>query len=100
MTKSDGKSRIDGVLAGEIEVNVLGHVPLLSVKYALVATESNERFGQGNINQKWSPKTMEKLRDLLASIEEDICQVVFGAGPTTASVEPGVESTSDGISSL
>jgi hypothetical protein len=100
MTKSEGKCRIDGVLAGELEINALNNVALISVKYALISTESGERYGQGHINQKWSPKTMEKLKDLLASIEEDICQVVFGEGPTTASVDPGEAPTSDGVSSL
>lgn len=100
MVKSNGKCRIDSVMVGELTVDTTTGHPKISVSYALVASDSGERFGKGNINTLWSDATFEKLKELLTSIETDVANVVFSEGATTASVETGADTTTDGVASL
>lgn len=100
MTKSDGQCKIDGVTLGEFQVNLLGHASAITAKYALCNIETEERFGSGSRNTNWSADTMEKLRALIASMEQDICRDVFAGGATIGSVEEVVEYATDGVPGL
>lgn len=96
MTKSDGKCRVDSVVAGEISINMLGAYPTVLVKYALSNAQSGERFGAGLRPAGWSEETMEKLRELVASLERDVCTVVFDGHPSSSVVEDPL-GTTDGV---
>ena len=100
MTKSDGTCKIDGVVLGELSVNLLGHTIELSTKYALCNFESKDRFGAGNRNTNWSADTMEKLKALIDSMERDICRDLFRDGATIGSVEDAVDYHQDGVPGL
>ena len=74
--------------AGEVTIVALSRpAPELIVKFALSSSETGQRFGAGHLTEGWSDRTRELLRDLLASVEADVAQVVFeGDGTTTSGV--------------
>ncbi len=87
MTKSEIPCLIDAVELGEIHVNLVrnGMTAIVAeAKYALTVTSTETRVGAGNRNY-WSDETQQKLRELIASMEADICIDVFGKAPTTDS---------------
>ena len=77
MTKADGQIRIDGVAVGEATINLLGPSVQLVAKYALCNTTTGEKLGAGTPTIPWSPATMRKLLELVASMERDIIQGIF-----------------------
>lgn len=105
MRKSAGSSRIDAVEIGKIDIDFFSKKiegmdgAVMSAKYALIVTEDGSRIGAGNRNI-WSEGTLSKLKDLVVSMENDICADVFGEAPTTDGAVAPVENTSDGVQGL
>jgi len=103
MTKLEPISKIDAVDIGEVTINLAmqGNFTMMiaTAHYALVVTETGVRVGKGTVSS-WSPATQQKVKDLLAAMEGDICVEVFGKGPQP--VEGAVQDTpnSDGIPGL
>lgn len=85
MTKAEGSCKINGIEVGEVSLSMFGPSPLLAVKYALTDITSGTRLGAGNKNTNWNEKVMNKLREFLSAVEEDICSDVFETGATTSS---------------
>ena len=87
MLKSEVPSQIDAVDIGEVAINFLQQSVqgfpgmIMSAKYALVISGTGTRLGAGN-RTVWSDATHMKLRELIASMESDICIDVFGVAPT------------------
>ena len=101
MTKSDGQCLIDSVAAGEVTINLLGPQPVMAVKYALMNSESSDRFGSGTSNTGWSAETQKHLEELVASLERDLCKAVFvQAGEAQQAEEVLDTSGVDGIPAL
>lgn len=86
MIRSDKPCLVDAVEIGEININFIGpkesSIPGASMhaKYALTIYEAGIRVGAGNRNL-WSEETNERLRQLITSMEKDICVDVFGEAP-------------------
>lgn len=105
MRKSLGSSRIDSVDIGKIDIDLFTKKvegmdgAVMSAKYALIISEDGSRVGAGNRNI-WSEATLSKLRDLIVSMENDICIDVFGGSPTTDGAVAPVEDTPDGVDGL
>lgn len=103
MTKGGGSCKIDGVMVGELKLSMIHDptgVPSLGVTYALVNSETKDRFGSGNRNVGWSDETMGRLRLLLESIEADVCKDLFTDGAPTAGGAVLETTTTDSIPSL
>ncbi len=108
MVKGEGSVRIDGVAVGEITINLLSPTVHLAARYAFTNSLTAERFGSGNRNSNWSSTTLEKLGELVESMEKDLCQEMFTGGVTaTEGPTDGVAgdalpnlSADDGIPSL
>lgn len=100
MTKADGVCNIDSVAAGEVYINLLGPVPMLSARYALTSSETSERFGSGNRNQNWSQETMNLLSKFIASLEKDVCDAVFEPQEASQPVETFDNSVVDRVPGL
>jgi len=98
MIKSDGVCKITGVTLGEISIKLLED-SLLTAKYAFCNT-AGDRYGYGNRNVNWSTETIEKLKALTTSMEEDICQDLFEGGVTTGSTNEVVDYQQDGVPGL
>jgi hypothetical protein len=104
VTRSPGQCAIDGVEIGDVSISILDPRqtavagPMLAAKYALVSTASGTRFGAGNRNQ-WSDATMEKLSELLLSMEQDVCRDLFEGHPTDG-VSAQVGDPEDGVPGL
>lgn len=101
MVKGSGIPRIDGVAIGEVSINLLSPTVHLTAKYALINSQTAERFGAGNRNSNWSDATLTKLGELIEAMENDVCLEVFTGGvgevaPTTDGVhEPELPNQSD-----
>lgn len=100
MTPSDQKCRIDAVEVLEADFNFLGPVPRISAKYAYLDSKTGDRLGSGNRNQEWSAETLEKLEELIASMERDIIKTVFSGESTVDGGSGAADPTSDGVPSL
>lgn len=90
MKTSAGKCRIDGVMIGEVSSVMIGPNPYpLTVKYALVHSASGATCGSGSMRD-WSPSTVDKFKELLECMEEDILRVMFevSEGAPVSSPEP------------
>src|SRR5687767_1056194 len=107
MTKAGATSKIDAVDVGEARLRFLtanmGGQTLSAMEvaadYALIVTETGERVGRGTCSS-WSEKTQEKVRELIASMEADICVAVFGIAPQA--IDGAIQDTpnSDGVPGL
>lgn len=89
MTRFGGQCRLIGIDIGEIAVdffgpNVIPGEGRLAAKFAFISEDSS-RMGSGNRNSNWSPETLEKLRELVAHMESDICSDLADAGASTDS---------------
>lgn len=88
MKTGDGRSRIDAVQVGEVAIDALGPTVALSAKMAYVDSRTGERCGYCNFNA-WSPATLDKLRELFESMEQDVAASLFenttGSGVNPAS---------------
>lgn len=107
MLKAEAASKIDAVDVGEVKID-LTHGNLngqtfnmltMSAKYALVVSETGVRVGAGNC-ASWSEATQQRVRDLIASMENDICRSVIGAPPSTGSGAVVDDPNSDGVPQL
>jgi hypothetical protein len=100
-TTSTGKCKIDGVAVGDVTIDMFApQGPSLAARFAYVSASSGERMGSSNRNQGWGPETMDKLQELIACMERDICGDVFFEGTTMGGVSPAVETPTDGVPSL
>lgn len=103
MITSDKPSQIDSVTLGEFEVKTgeVQGMPTLSLvaKYALSVSKTGARVGSGN-RSFWSEGTVEKLRELIKSMEGDIAEDVFGVRPTSSGGGDAGEHHSDGVPEL
>ncbi len=96
MIKSDKPCLIDSVEIGEVNVYFIGPkesvIPgaTLHAKYALTISGSGTRLGAGTRNF-WSDETNTKLRELIASMEKDICVDVFGGTPEESTIDPSID---------
>ena len=100
-TSSDGVCRIDGVLLGELKLNLLVEQrAVLEAVYALVNTKTGSRYGRGTRNANWSAETLAKVSELVQAIERDILSDVFEGGTTSPGGEADSAYTSDGIQGL
>lgn len=101
MTKAEGTIKIDSVEVGELKFDAIhSPTPVLSAVYALTNSSTGDRFGSGNRNIGWSPKTMEALTALIAAVEHDVCADLFGDAATISGVEVVAGDPMDGIPSL
>ena len=98
MIKSDGVCKITGITLGEISIKLLED-SLLVAKYAF-CDAAGDRYGYGNRNVNWSDETLEKLKALATSMEEDICRDLFEGGVTTGSTDEVVAYQQDGVPGL
>ncbi len=102
MTKSEIPSLIDSVEIGEMKVALVSsefRALTMEAKYALVISKSGVRLGAGT-RQEWSDETKKRLRELLDSMELDICEDVFGQSPTTGSGGATDDPHGDGVPGL
>jgi hypothetical protein len=107
MTKSEATCQVDAVDVGEVRLrfmtaNMGGQAFAAmeaSADYALVVSETGTRVGRGTCSS-WSEATQQKVRELLAAMEADICVAVFGKAPQA--VDGAVQDTphSDGVPGL
>lgn len=107
MTKAEATSLIDAVDVGEVNINLTGgnlngqqfNMMIATVKYALITSTNGVRVGSGTC-ASWSERTQEKVRELLASMEADICLSVFGKDPQQVDGAPSIDPHSDGVPQL
>lgn len=105
MTPSDGICQINAIDIGELTIEKahsaqFGGATMVaaSAKYALIV-KSGERVGAGTCTS-WSETTKERLRNLLESMEADICTAVFGKAPPPVEGTPQETPHSDGVPGL
>ena len=77
MITSDGKSRIDSILAGEVFIQIIPDPGSTKVKFAFLNKETGQRFGSGNFEGPWSDEVTSNISTLLISIEKQISVEVF-----------------------
>ena len=99
MVKSGSTCKIDGVMVGEVELNLLGHTAVMNAKYALVNSNTGDRMGLGHRNV-WSEATVLKVKEMIESMEKDICKDIFTGGATIGSVVEPIDDTTDGVPGL
>lgn len=100
MVVSDGKCRIDGVAIGELQVNTLGSGATITAKYAMCESSTGSRFGAGTRSLGWSDDTLARLRDLLDSMERDICRELFSGGTTAGGGQETLAAPGDDLPGL
>jgi hypothetical protein len=107
MTKSESKSLIDAVDIGEVKIDFVASQlegrafpgMLMTSKYALMISSTGTRLGAGT-RTTWSEETHVKLRELIAAMEKDICNDVFGGAPTSAGGHPENDHNLDDVPGL
>lgn len=107
MLKADAASKIDAVDVGEVRIdlthgNMHGqtfNMMTMSAKFALVVSETGVRVGAGTCSS-WSEETQKRVRDLIASMENDICRSVIGQAPSSGSGAVVDDPHSDGVPQL
>lgn len=80
-TRGQGPIKVNGVQIGEFQADLLGPFPVLTAKVALVDVDNSQRFGASHHNA-WSAATVQKLLELVASMETDVCDQLFGGART------------------
>lgn len=85
MKLSEQPSRIVGVMAGEVSMNLIrpdrDH-PTLKVKFGLLVDEGVAGYSEiSGIGSSWSEKTLKAMSAFLEAIEEDGLRLLFKAGP-------------------
>lgn len=82
MFQSTGKCRVDAVEVRDISIVVYGAADQhkLVAKYAMIESSSYNSAGAGLRDSNWSQETIERLRELLASMERDISKDLFEGG--------------------
>lgn len=85
MKLSEQKSKIVGIMAGEVAINTIRpDLPPLRVKFALLADEGPIGFseiGNGGGIGSWSEKTTKALQALIDALEEDGLRMLFKGEP-------------------
>lgn len=108
MMKSAAPSKIDAVDIGEMKIDFTSGQTLhgqmfpamaVSAKYALVVSDGPVRVGAGTCTS-WSEATYTKVRELIASMEADICTSVFGEAPTSDGGALANDPNPDGVPGL
>jgi hypothetical protein len=82
VTKGEGDCRITGVEVGEIHIDFFTPQPTVSAKYAHVNVDSGQRLGSSYSNT-WSLAVMQKLEELRALMEQEVCNNLFAGGSTS-----------------
>ena len=96
MVLTDSETYITGVQMGEISIQCLHEPNSMNAKYALVSAQDGNRklvkslpVPEGTLldvtthgactalTSNWSPETMQKLRDLITSMEKDLLRMHF-----------------------
>ena len=96
--KAAGRPKIDGVRVGEVEADFLIPLPTISVKFAYENSETGRTCGFG-YHSTWSEETMQKMRELISSMETDIINAMFEGG-AVGTHSPVQEPPAEGITSL
>lgn len=108
MLKTTEKCLIDAIDIGEVKIDLISNelrnglkFPGITVtaRYALVISKTGTRLGAGT-RVTWNEQTQEKIRELLAAMEQDIGSDVFGQPPTTDGSEVASEHPSDDVPQL
>lgn len=86
-TVRTGRSKVNGFIIGQVIVDMTGRLAgsPLEAHFALAIADSMTLFGKTVKNSEWSPATLEKLREFLKAVENDIARDVLdgeGDGPT------------------
>ena len=89
---------MDSVHAAEITIDALGPEIVLAVKFAYCTSSTGDRMGYG-VQNRWSPETLLKLRELLDSMEGDILREIFGEAASSGGGVV-VSNTIDGVPGL
>lgn len=87
MKTTGAKCKIDGVMVGEMEISLLGPRPSVTIKYALVNSSTGSTYGSGTVRE-FSPTTVEKFKEFIGSVEEDILTLLFDKTEPTAASSP------------
>lgn len=74
--KTTAKCKVDSVVVGEIQMVRIGTPVPLTAKFALKSDASGISFGAGTMST-WSKTTLDKLSELLESMENDILAALF-----------------------
>ncbi len=94
-TRGIGRCLIDAVEVGEISIDLFKAEPVIQAKYAYVAHDEDRRMGFGNKNTGWSSETFSRLKELIESMEQDICHRVFAPGGTADGAITDIEPVDD-----
>lgn len=107
MLKSEIPSKLDTVAVGEVQIDLKGgnfngqeiQFMDVSAKFVLVSSADGTRIGPGT-NHQWSATTRQKVQELVAAMEADICVAVFGQAPTSSGGAVVDTPNSDGVPAL
>lgn len=98
-TVSNGPSRIDSFFLGELHVDLLNADASMRVTVGYQDSKTQRRLGSTHKMTGWSAETMQKLRELLEAVENDVAADLFDGTPNPSGAE-GITTTSDGVPQL
>lgn len=95
MKLSEQPSRIYGLMAGEVTLNLIRtDMPALRVKFALLTDEGPVGYVEVGVGGQWSEKTLKAMQAFTESLEEDALRLIF-KGPTQATETPQTDGPID-----
>ena len=66
-----GSLKASGIAIGEFTANILGHTVKLVAKAAFVDPRTGQTHGWTSC-ESWTPSTMEKMREFIEAMEQDL----------------------------
>lgn len=93
--------RFNGIALGELSVQFLESPAVIKAKAAFINTQTGATHGW-TTNHQWSPRTIEKLKELRILMEEDIAAFHFvdGSVATVGTSTTGSGGLKDGFQGL